>query len=403
MERERVRKYGLLICGIALVTAFFLGVSLGKGQALIVPIAGVSSLELGQPAGADFSLFWDTWRVVQEKYAKSGDLNSQAMVYGAIAGMVESLDDPYTVFMDPEETKRFQEDIEGSFEGVGMEIGIKEKTLKVVAPLEGTPAQKAGLLPGDSILKIGEEFTKDMSLDQAILLIRGPKGTEVTLSVARESWKEPKDISITRDLIQVPSLKWEMKDGDVAYVKLYQFSRQAGSAFSGTAQEILRSKAKSIILDLRGNPGGYLDVSVDIAGWFLERGQTVVIEDFGKEGREKAYEARGNGRLGDYPVVVLMNEGSASASEILAGALRDQKGITLIGDKSFGKGSVQEVEDLRGGSSLKVTVANWLTPNRSLITGVGLDPDIAVEMTSDDYEAKRDPQLDAALEFVRNL
>jgi carboxyl-terminal processing protease len=366
-----------------------------------IPIEGVINQQSGQPEGVDFSLFWDVWKVVQQKHPK--ELPYQEMVYGAIKGMLKSLDDPYTIFLEPQEAKRFQEDyVEGQFEGVGLEIGIRKQQLQVISPLENTPAQRAGLRAGDKILKIGDKETFDMTLEEAVNLIRGPKGTEVKLTVLRADWEEPKEFTITRDVIQIPTLSWEMKDGDIAYIRLYQFSQRARSDFAIAAQEIQKSGARGIILDLRNNPGGFLEVAQDIAGWFLERGQLVTIEKFAG-GKETRYLARGPASLVKYPVVVIINQGSASASEILAGALRDNRGVLLVGEKSFGKGSVQELENLRGGSALKITVANWLTPKGNLITDVGLEPDHKVEMKDEDFQAGRDTQLDKAIEILRGM
>lgn len=392
----------LFFIGLVVLGAYFYGYEVGKDQARIVPIEGVANLEEGQPAAVDFSLFWDAWRILQEKYA-GGALDYQAMVYGAVQGMVEALGDPYTVFMDPEATKRFKDDISGSFEGVGMEIGIRGVELKVISPLEGTPAMLAGLRPGDSIITVDGTFARGLGIEEAVSLIRGPRGTNVVLGVLREGWSEPRDFEITRAVIEIPSLQWEVVEGNVAHVKLFHFSDQASRTFSTAVGEILSSPADRIVLDLRNNPGGFLEVAVDIAGWFLDRGQTVVIEDFGGELQEQTYEARGNGRLGSYPLIILMNEGSASASEILAGALRDHKGAQIVGEKSFGKGSVQQLETLAEGAALKVTVANWLTPLRNLITDVGLEPDVTVELTAEDFDQGLDPQLDKALELVKNL
>lgn len=355
------------------------------------------------PQDVDFSLFWEAWHKLEEKYVDKDELNAQEMVYGAIKGMVESLGDAYTVFMPPEDTKIFVEDVKGSFEGVGMEIGIRDGQLKVVAPLEGTPAQRAGLRAGDSIMTIDGTSTAAMPIDKAVKLIRGTRGTAVVLGVYREEWQEIKDIEITRGVISIPSLKLEMKDDDIAYLHLYQFSEKASSDFYQAAIQILESGTRRIILDLRNNPGGYLEVAQDIAGWFLEKGQVVTIEDFGGDKEQGLYLAKGNAKLYPYPIVVLINEGSASGSEILAGALRDNREVKLIGTTSFGKGSVQELEKLEGGSSLKITIAKWLTPKGELITNKGLEPDIEVEMTAEDYEKGLDPQLDKAIEVVKDL
>jgi len=398
MHKKVLTPIFLVVCILA---SFSLGFYSGKLQCKICP-----------PEEIDFSLFWEAWNKLQDKFVDKEKFDEKEMVYGAISGMVKSLDDPYTVFLDPKDSKRFIEDVKGTFEGVGMEIGQKKGQLQVIAPLEGTPAQKAGLRAGDKIIKVGDALTAEITIDEAVNLIRGPKGTEVTLTIYREEWEITKEIKIVRGVIEIPSLKWELlastgeadgKDKNIAYLKLYQFSEKADSDFNEAAIEILNSPAEKIILDLRNNPGGYLEVAQDIAGWFLSRGQVVVIEDFGKGIAQKIYKANGNASLGEYPIVILINQGSASGSEILAGALRDNRDIKLIGEKSFGKGSVQELERLREGSSLKITVAKWLTPKGELITDIGLEPDIKIEMTEEDYEKDRDPQLDKAIEIIKDL
>jgi carboxyl-terminal processing protease len=378
----------------AILASFGLGVWLGKNQVVC---------KICPPEQIDFSLFWNAWKVIQDKFVSRGELDIQQMIYGAISGMLKSLNDPYTVFLEPSDAKRFIEDVKGTFEGVGMEIGIKKDQLQVVSPLEASPAQKAGLRAGDKILKVNGTSTADMTVDEAVNLIRGPKGTEVTLTIFRDDWKDTKDIKLVRAIIDVPSLKWELKEDDIAYIKLYQFSENASPDFRKAVIEILASPARRIVLDLRNNPGGYLEVAQDIAGWFLENGQTVTIEDFGGKQKQEIYKAQGSANLLPYPTVILINRGSASASEILSGALRDNRGIKLIGETSFGKGSVQEMENLQGGSSLKVTIARWLTPKGESISEKGLDPDIKVEITDKDYQDGKDPQLEKALEIIKNL
>jgi carboxyl-terminal processing protease len=372
-----------------ILTSFGLGDYFGKTQCKVCP-----------PEEIDFSLFWEAYHKLQEKFVDKEKLDIQKMIYGAISGMVKSLEDPYTIFFPPQETKKFEEDVKGVFEGVGMEIGIRKDQLQVIAPLEDTPAQRAGLRAGDKIIAINGTSTADLTIDEAVNLIRGPKGTEVTLTIFREEWGKSKEIKIIRETIEVPSLKWELKENNIAYIRIYQFSEKASLDFRKKAIEILESPAQKIILDLRDNPGGYLEVAQDIAGWFLERGKIVVIEDF-SQGEKKEYQAEGNEKFLGYKIVVLINKGSASGSEILAGALRDDRGILLIGEKSFGKGSVQELEKFREGSSLKITVAKWLTPKGQFITDVGLEPDVKVEMTEEDYEEGRDPQLDKAIEIIK--
>lgn len=356
-----------------------------------------------KPESVDFSLFWEAWDTLQDEFVSPEKLDIQKMIYGAISGMVNSIGDPYTVFLNPEETKRFDDDVKGSFEGIGAEVGIKKGQLTIIAPLEETPAQDAGLRAGDKILKINDTPTADLTIDEAVDLMRGPKGTAVTLTIYRDEWDQSKEIKIIRDVIEVPSLRWELKENNIAYIELYQFSGKANFDFSEAAIQILASQADRIILDLRNNPGGYLEVAQDIAGWFLKRGETVIIEDFGKEEEQKIYKAEGNAKLLPYPVVILINQGSASASEILAGALRDNRGIKLIGETSFGKGSVQELNELTRGSSLKITIAKWLTPNGQLIAEKGLEPDIKVEITDKDFEDGKDPQLDKALEIIKGF
>ena len=275
--------------------------------------------------------------------------------------------------------------------------------LTIIAPLKGAPSQKAGLKSGDIVLKIDGKDATGITTTEAVGLIRGPKGTPVTLNIMREEWTSPKDIKIVRSTIQLPAMEWSLKEGGVALIQIYQFNDVLTSEFEKTALEIMQSGAKKIVLDLRDNPGGYLGGAQDIAGWFLQKDQVVTIEDFGGDEESQIYKAEGNSSFADFPVVVLINQGSASASEILAGAIRDNRGALLVGEKSFGKGSVQEVIDLKGGSFLKITIARWLTPKGASISEVGLTPDITVELTEEDIEKEKDPQLDKALEIINSL
>ena len=381
----------LVVCFIAV---FGLGIWIGVAKV---------AYHVPQPGTIDFSLFWDAYNKLQQNFITPSKITDQKVVYGAIEGMTNSLGDPYTDFFDPNQAKMFEQNLSGSFDGIGVEIGIKQGLLTVIAPLKGTPGEKAGLKSGDTIVKINGQDATNMASDEAVSLIRGPKGTSVTLTVLRDGWNNTKDIKITRDTIKVPSIEWSLKDGDIAYVQIYQFDDTLSSDFETIALKILQSPAKKIVLDLRNNPGGYLNVAQDLAGWFLQKGQTVTIEDFGKGKPQQIYKADGNSDLANYPMVILLNQGSASASEILAGALRDDRNIKLIGTKSFGKGCVQEVVNLRGGSFLKVTIANWLTPKGNSISDVGLTPDIKVDITDQDIQQKKDPQLDKALEIINSL
>jgi len=390
----------LIVCFVAV---FGLGIWVGVNKiAYHVP----------QPGTIDFSLFWDAYNTLQENFINPDKIDNQKIIYGAIKGMAETLGDPYTDFFDPDQAKRFQQDLSGSFEGIGVEIGVKKDMLTIIAPLDGTPGQKAGLKPGDIIIKIDGKDASSMTTEEAVSLIRGPKGTSVTLTIFRDTWDKSKDIKIIRDTIKVESMKWKLinstgeedAEGDIAYIQINQFNESVSSDFRKAAIEILGSPAKKIIVDLRDDPGGYLEVAQDVAGWFLKKGQTVTIEDYGKDKEQETYKSEGSGIFANYPVVVLINEGSASASEILAGALRDNNGTKLIGDKSFGKGSVQRVIDLKGGSFLKITIAKWLTPKGNSISEVGLEPDIKIsnEIGQATDEGK-DPQMDKALEIIKDL
>ena len=347
-----------------------------------------------KPEEIDFSLFWEAYHKLKENFYDKSKIDPQKILYGAISGMAKSSQDPYTNFFDPKQAKIFEEDVKGYFEGVGMEIGIKKGKLQVIAPLENTPAQRAGIKAGDLILKIDDKETTDMSVEEAAMLIRGKKGTKVKLTIFREEWKAPKEIELTRDIIEIPSLKFEKKDG-IFYLRVFQFSEKLLNDFQKIAFEISKEKTKKIILDLRNNPGGILDVAVNVAGYFLERGKLVVVEDYG-EGKKIQHKSPGPGILKDAEIVVLINGGSASASEILASALRENLSTILIGEKTFGKGSVQKMEKLSDGSFLKITVAKWLTPKGNQISDIGITPDIEVK-----EEEKEDLPLKKAMEILK--
>jgi carboxyl-terminal processing protease len=376
----------VFLTAILIGGSFYAGLRYGKYQCKICP-----------PEDVDFSLFWEAYHRLQEKFVDKSKIDQKQVIYGAISGMVKSLGDPYTIFLTPQEAKIFIEDVKGTFEGIGIEIGIKKGQLQVIAPLEGTPAFRAGLKAGDKILKINDTPTVDLSLEQVVSMIRGPKGTKVKLTIFRESWEKEKEIEIVRDIIQVPSLKWEEKDG-IIYIKIYNFTEKASLDFARAAIEILKLPSRKMVLDLRNNPGGYLEVAQDIAGWFLEKGKTVLIEELAN-GEKKEYKSEGPSYFSDYKIVVLINGGTASGAEILAGSLRDNLGVLLVGEKSYGKGSVQELEKLKEGY-LKVTIAKWLTPSGKLISDVGLEPDEVVKMSDDE---EKDLQLEKAIEILKNL
>lgn len=387
---------------IAVAIGFIGGFYFNQYRAPEAKFTEILNRDSDQPAGVDFAVFWDAWNVVQKKYVDRQELDTQELVYGAIDGLVKAVGDPYTVFLKPKESEEFQQQISGTFSGVGIEIGIRKDILTVISPIKDTPAFKAGLLAGDKILKIDDKSTEGMKLDEAVKLIRGSKGTQVRLTVTRDGLKEAKEYTITRDNIKIPAVDWKIVDGNVAYVEIFTFNKNVDSEFKKAAEEIAKSPARKIILDLRNNPGGLLDSAVNIAGYFLDNDGLVTIERFA-EGKDNEFRATPNGLLKNYPVIVLINKGSASASEILAGALKDNRGVLIVGETSFGKGSVQEVVDLPKKASLKVTIAKWLTPKGHSINDNGIKPDVEVERTEEDVQSERDPQLDKARELIKNL
>jgi len=339
---------------------------------------------------------------VRDKFVDKNKLNAEAMVYGAIEGMVNSIGDPYTVFLTPKDSESFANEIKGAFGGVGIEIGERNQTLTVIAPIKDSPAEKAGIRAGDKIIKIDDKPTAGMRVNEAVALIRGEKGTTVALTISRNGEKEAREFKLTRATIKIPAVKWKLIDGDIAYIEVFSFNQNVDSEFKKAAREITQSNAKKIILDLRNNPGGLLDSSVYLAGFFQENGKTVTAERFG-DGTENLFKSSGDASLKNYPLVILVNKGSASASEILAGALRDNRKVPLIGETTFGKGSVQEIHELAGGSSLKVTIAKWYTPSGASIDENGIKPDIEVKRSDEDINNEKDPQLDRAIEIIKSL
>lgn len=393
----------------ALVAALAFGAGLAVGgsdstSSIIskIPLIG-DGLDATPNQSADFTDFWKAWNALETHYvitnASSTLPSVKERVLGAIQGLAASYNDPYTIYFPPKEAKTFADSISGSFAGVGMEIDVRDGVLTVVAPLKGTPADMAGIKAGDQIVTIDGKSTDGISTDKAVAKIRGPVGTTVKFTLIRDG--KALDIEVVRAIIQVP----ETEDGldeksGVYHIALYEFTSNSADLFNQAFVRFKNSGSKKLIIDLRGNPGGYLDSSVDIASHFLPKGATIITEDFGGKGENEIHISIGyNDVTLGTKIVVLIDGGSASASEILAGALQDTKKATIIGTKSFGKGSVQTLIDL-GDGSLKITVARWITPDGHWIMENGVTPDIIVPFTPADATAKRDPQMARAIQFL---
>lgn len=393
---------------LIVIIAFLLGWQLGhrdvelKWQGYKPSISAISK-DPPENVNVDFKLFWDTWDLLSRVYIDKKALDPQKMFYGAIAGMVSSLGDPYTVFLPPQQQKLSKEDLGGSFDGVGIQLGFNsDKRLVVIAPLSQTPAEKAGIKPEDIIVRINDTDTTNITLPEAVQLIRGRKGTEVTLTVVREGEDEPKVFTLIRDTILVKSVEVIFRqtgNKDIAIVKLSRFGERTEEEWNEVVNEILMKQPEGIILDLRNNPGGFLDGAVFIASEFLDGGNVVLQEN--NEGVRIPFKVSRTGKLIKQPLVVLINKGSASASEIVAGALQDHKRATLAGEKSFGKGTIQEAQDLESGTGIHITVAKWLTPEGRWVNETeGLEPDVKIESNGTQEDPTSDPQLEKAIELL---
>ncbi|MDB5244896.1 MAG: ctpA [Parcubacteria group bacterium] len=396
-----------VLFALVLVLGFAGGLTVGAagGSKVLsnIPLLG-DGLNATPDQSLDFNDFWKVYNTLQTKFvqthASTTTVTNKDKIYGAIQGLVASYGDPYTVFFPPEQSKQFNDTIAGNFSGVGMEIGIsKEKLLTVIAPLKGTPADKAGILAGDGVIAIDGKSTEGISTDEAVKLIRGPKGSVVTFTILRNGVTSK--ISVTRDTIQVPTIdnSYDAKTG-VYTIALYEFSGSSANLFEGAFKAFQASGSRKLIIDLRGNPGGYLSAAVSMASHFIPKGSVVVTEDYKGNQDNILHRSTGSGGLpSGTKVVVLIDQGSASASEIFAGALQDDKAATLIGTRSFGKGSVQELVNV-GDASLKVTVARWLTPLGRSISDGGLTPDIQSSTTPELVAAGKDVQKERAIQFL---
>ncbi len=403
-ERPRRSLLGIGLAVLLAVSTFFSGFHLGSDLSLEASLSSLFRPKTQADTSVDLSQFWKVWGILDAKFVSStttDGVSREDRIRGAIDGLVDSYGDPYTIYMPPEDASAFAEEISGNFSGVGMEVGMREGIVTVIAPLPNTPAEQAGILAGDALIKIDDTTTEDMGIDEAVRRIRGIEGTEVRLTIFREGDTEFREFVVKRAPIVIPTSKIEERDG-VFIIALYSFNALAELEMQNALRSFVKSGKDKLIIDLRGNPGGYLESAVSIASYFLPLGKVVVRENFGGTTEEQLYRSAGRelGKRAPKKMVVLTDGGSASAAEILAGALKEHGVATVIGETTFGKGSVQELIELEDGSSLKITIARWLTPNGNSISEGGLAPDIVVKRTPEDRTNDKDPQLDAAIEFL---
>lgn len=402
-NNQNISKSALYIILIAI--GFYAGFHTGENKILSrQPVVEGSENTVSDKA--DFAPFWKAWNVLNEKFvpttsSTSAPTTDQDKVWGAIQGLASSYKDPYTVFFPPVQAQMFQDDVRGNFEGVGMEVAMKDSGLTVVSPLKDSPAYKAGVKAGDVIIKIDEKSITGFTTEQAVTMIRGKKGTAVKLTILRGGAKLPIEISVIRDTINIPAINTKLLPSGVFDIELYSFSASSPELFRKALREFINARTDKLLLDLRGNPGGYLEAAIDMASWFLPVGKVVVTEDFGKKQDPIVYRSKGYDVFNDkLKMVILIDGGSASASEILAGALKEHNIAVLVGQKSFGKGSVQELIPITSNTSLKVTVAKWLTPDGTSISLQGVKPDFSVALDTDKLKVGYDTQVKKAEELL---
>jgi carboxyl-terminal processing protease len=405
---ERARKYvGVYITIILLFLAFGSGILAGRfwqmkkqvtddsGNVEITKVLNMNR-SLNKTNSVDFSQFWDVWDKLKKRYVDES--KETELFYGAMQGLVSSLEDPYSMYLPPKDAYEFSKGLSGKFEGIGCEIGIKNKQLSVVSPLPDSPAEKAGLRPGDFIIAVNGTSTLGMDINTAVLMIRGKSGTEVVLKIVRDGLDKPKDIKIIRAKINIPAVLYSMKDNKIAYLRIMQFNGATKRDFDKYVKKLKSDGAKGVVLDLRSNPGGYLQSAVDVVSQWAKRGE-IVVSQKGRSISGSELKSNGPAMLAGLKTVVLVNRGSASASEIVAGALQDYNYAKLIGEKTYGKGSVQDFEVLPDGSALKLTVAEWFTPKGNNINKTGVKPDIEIKEEWSKQKVGEDKILDTALKL----
>lgn len=400
-KRSAAKSYGVVFL---LILAFIIGWRFGGNKAGaqqedVPSVAGVNSISSEYKGDTDFQLFWDLWQDIKENYVHQ-PVNDIDLYYGAMQGILAATGDQYSGFFTPEMASSFDEELSGTFSGIGVEIGRRNDVIVVIAPLEGSPGAQAGLKPGDIIVAIDGEDALNISLDEAVSKIRGEEGTSVTITVISKDADEPRELTVTRNKIEHVGMRWEFREDGIAHLRLSSFDSDTENLLNLFIREVQKEEVKGIVLDLRNNPGGFLEMSIEVASEWIENGVIVKERDLDEE--DRVHQARGKARLAAIPTVVLVNQGSASASEIVAGALQDYGVATLVGEQTFGKGSVQKYDQLQDGSAYRLTVAVWLTPNDRQIDKEGIAPDILIEMTEDDFNSDRDPQLDKAIELLNN-
>lgn len=401
MKNERLIKSIFLTLAVLAVSFVFLGVGyyLGVNKVSVGSSYKVVNKHDGQPEELDFSAFWDLWDEVHNRYVDPSKLDDRELVRGAMKGMVEALDDPYSAFMPSGESDIFEQDLEGSFGGVGIMVELKDGNLTVSSPLEDSPADKAGVRSNDIITQIDGQSVEDMSFEEMISNIRGEIGEQVELTIYRPSTNEELVFEIIREEIVVESVKFEMMEDNLGYLRINQFGNDTVGLMDQAIDFFSNQDVSGLVVDLRNNPGGFFDVAIKVTSKFIDQGVIVYQRD--RTGSQD-FEAISGADLDQYELVVLINEGSASAAEIMAGALRDQKGAWLVGQTSFGKGSVQDLKKINNWGSLRITSGQWLTPEQELINGTGLEPDVVVEMDQDRIGSDGDKQLERAKKLLTN-
>jgi carboxyl-terminal processing protease len=400
-KHKITKRRQVVLCVILLILAYRVGYTSGQKGFEFNPKAFKIVNKNDTTQEVDYNLLWNTLKVVDSKFIEKHP-NQETILYGAIKGAVASYGDPYTAFFEPKELTSFKTDLAGSFDGIGAEIGKKDGNIVIVAPLDDMPAQKAGILAKDILLEVNGESVVNWSVEEVVSKIRGPKGTKVKIKIFREGKTTPLDFEIVRQKIEIKSVKLEFKELNnkkIAVVKINRFGDDTLGLMQKAVNDILAGGVNGMVLDLRNNPGGYLTTAVDVSSFWVENGLTVVSEEKANTEPQK-HLASGSNRLAKIPTVVLINGGSASASEILAGALQDYRLAKLVGEKSFGKGSVQELIDLQNGTAVKVTVAKWITPNGKNLNKEGLHPDVEIKLTDEDIKAEKDPQMEQAIKEI---